>query len=251
MTKTKVPEHDESISLLSDEDRRGISGFWLSRSSGERRVSDSMRVIRDSLQKLGEPAPLVAMAERAIDDELRHADLWHKGAKKFAPDGQGDPQYWPPFVPHYDAPDELRCRLYVFAECVFNETTASTFLQTCLRLARGPTAVAVLRELLADEIDHARIGWAFAARLSRSQKDEIQPWLVPMLGAHWNEWNRALHDVPDTYADHGIPPRADTVDAIVASLREVIVPGLEAHGFSSGRIRPWLLARTEEYPDRR
>src|SRR5258708_3550303 len=141
LTKRPLPEHDETIPLLSAEDRRGLCAFWLSRSSGERRVSDSMVVIRDALKNLGEPAPLIDLAERAIDDELRHAALWHLGAQRFSLDGQGTPEYWPPFVPHYDATDEVRYRLYVLAECVFNETTASTFLQTCLRQARGPLAV--------------------------------------------------------------------------------------------------------------
>jgi len=246
LTKRRLPEHDETIALLSDEDRRGLCSFWLSRSSGERRVSDSMAVIRDALGKLGEPAPLVDLAERAIDDELRHAQLWHLGAQRFSPDGQGTPQYWPPFVPHYDAPDEVRYRLFVIAECVFNETTASTFLQTCLRLARGPLAVAVLREILSDEIDHGRIGWAFLARQSRPHRDELQPWLLPMLRAHWNEWTRALHDVPDSYAAHGIPSKADTSEAIVASLRDVIVPGLKDHGFATGPIDAWLEERVQE-----
>lgn len=246
LTKRPLPEHDETIALLSDEDRRGLSGFWLSRSSGERRVSDSMVVIRDALEKLGEPAALVELAERAIDDELRHAQLWHLGARRFSLDGQATPEHWPPFVPHYDAPDEVRYRLYVIAECVFNETTASTFLQTCLRLARGPLAVAVLREVLSDEIDHGRIGWAFLARQSRSCRDELQPWLVPMLRAHWNEWIRALHDVPDSYAAHGIPSKVDTREAIVASLREVIVPGLKDLGFATDRMEEWLDERVRE-----
>jgi hypothetical protein len=240
LTKRPLPDHDETIALLSDEDRRGLSSFWLARSSGERRVSDAMVVIRDALEKLGQPAELVELAERAIDDELRHAQLWQLGARRFALDGQGTAEHWPPFVPHYDAPDELRYRLYVVAECVLNETTASTFLQTCLRQARGPLAVAVLRELLSDEIDHGRIGWAFLARLSGAQRDELQPWLVPMLRAHWNEWTRALYDVPDSYAAHGIPSKADTGAAIVASLRDVIFPGLKEQGFATTGMEEWL-----------
>jgi hypothetical protein len=240
LTKRPLPDHDETIALLSDQDRRGLAGFWLSRSSGERRVSDAMVVIRDALQELGEPAPLVELAERAIDDELRHAQIWHLGAQRFAPDGQGTPERWPPQVPHYDAPDHVRHRLYVIAECVFNETTASTFLQTCQRLARGPLAVAVVREILSDEIDHARIGWAFLARLSDPQRAELQPWLVPMLRAHWNEWSRALHEVPDSYPAHGIPSKADTREAIVASLRDVILPGLEEQGFATARMKAWV-----------
>jgi len=240
LTKRPLPDHDETIALLSDEDRRGLASFWLSRSSGERRVSDAMVVIRDALEKLNEPAPLVELAERAIDDELRHARLWHLGAQRFSLDGQATPEHWPPFVPHYDAPDQLRYRLYVIAECVFNETTASTFLQTCLRLARGPLAVAVVREILSDEIDHGRIGWAFLARLSSAQRTELQPWLVPMLRAHWNEWTKALHDVPATYAAHGIPSKDDTRQAIVESLSDVILPGLKEQGFATARMEAWV-----------
>jgi hypothetical protein len=64
-----------------------------------------------------------------------------------------------------------------------------------------------------------------------------------MLRAHWNEWSRALHDVPDSYAAHGIPSKADTREAIVASLRDVIVPGLKEHGFATDRIDAWLAER--------
>jgi hypothetical protein len=82
--------------------------------------------------------------------------------------------------------------------------------------------------------------------LSRTHQDELQPWLLPMLRAHWNEWTRALHDVPASYAAHGIPSKADTSEAIVASLREVIVPGLKDQGFATEAIDAWLDERAQE-----
>lgn len=191
------------------------------------------------LVSLNAPSELVALAERSIDDELRHAEIWRIGAEHYWGGPLPAPEPWPLVVPHIEAPPDLRHTLYVFGQCVFNETTASAFLETCLALAQGPLAKAVLREVLADEIDHGRLGWAFAARLGPAQRAEVQPWLLPMARAHLREWSRAFREVPASFAAHGVPSREVTETSVRGAVRDLILPGLARLGFECAAIEAW------------
>ena len=51
-----------------------------------------------------------------------------------------------------------------------NETTAGVFLEVCLAHAEGALAKAALSELLSDEIDHGRIGWAHLAAVDAATR---------------------------------------------------------------------------------
>jgi len=237
LTKRPLPLDDDAIDALDIGDRRELARFWLGRAAGERRVSKSCQVIRDALAGLRAPTELVALAERAIDDELRHAEIWRLGASRYWGEPLDEPEPWPLVVPHIDAPPKLRNTLYVIGQCVFNETTASAFLETCLSQAKGRLATAVLREILSDEIDHGRIGWAFTAWLSSRRRAEVNPWLVPMAHAHLREWRRACREVPATFAAHGVPSRADTEGAVMHALHELIIPGLASLEFSTDGMR--------------
>src|SRR4051812_22072839 len=62
--------------------------------------------------------------------------------------------------------------------------------RTCLAHARGPLVLSALRELLSDEIDHGRIGWAHLAALDRSTRNEVSRWLLPMTYLNPRLWQK-------------------------------------------------------------
>ena len=97
---------------------------------------------------------------------------------------------------HEGASPALRQSLHVFGQCALNETTASAFLETCLAESKVPLAHVALRELLSDEIDHARIGWAHLASLDAPSRAAVTPWLMPMMAANLSMWR-----------DSGAPPK--------------------------------------------
>jgi hypothetical protein len=244
LTKRPLPSRDPSIEALSADDRHAIARVWLHRAAMERRVADAFEVIRDALLRRNAATPLVALATRAIDDEYRHAELSRVVASRFAGAPLTAPKRLVLEVPkHASASPELRDSLFVVGQCVLNETTASAFLETCLAHARGALARTALRELLSDEIDHGRIGWAYLASISEATRAEVQRWLLPMAFLNLRAWREQSPDDPrhrDTWTLHGVPPADVTHAALLDALRTLIVPGLRDLRMRVDALERWL-----------
>jgi hypothetical protein len=210
----------------------------------ERRVADSFAVIRDALVRRGAAAELVDLAHRAIDDEHRHEELSRVVASRFAGRDLPAPARLHLEVPeHKGASKELRDTLLVVGQCVFNETTASAYLEVSLEHAMGTLAKSALRELLSDELDHGRIGWAHLASLDERSRARVVPWLLPMAWLNLREWRRETPVDPDhseTLTLHGVPPSSTIHEALVDALRSLIVPGLEQLRMDTTAIQRWL-----------
>jgi hypothetical protein len=90
-----------------------------------------------------------------------------------------------------------------------------------------------LREQLADEIDHARIGWAHLAQLPEDARRAVASWVPQMIATNTRMWTRrAPIAIEPAHAAHGVP-EWPVVDEIVAvALDSLIVPGLRHAGIS-------------------
>src|SRR6187549_3757467 len=160
LTSRSLPEHDPMLAALTDEQRAQLVAVWLSRAASERRVADAFRVIHGALQSAGSDPVLIALAARAVDDEHRHAELCRVVASRCAGRELEPPARLTLVTPeHRGAPAELVSTLHVLGHCAMNETFASAFLEASVGMTDAPLGRAALRELLSDEIDHARIGW--------------------------------------------------------------------------------------------
>lgn len=222
---------------LDDAARAIVVEAWLGRSAAERRAGDSFAVIRDALTARRAPLPWIELAARAIDDEHRHAEICRVVASRYAGRELPPP---PPLAlvvpPHVGASDDLRHSLHVVGQCALNETAASAFLEACLARAKPPLVRAALRELLADEIDHARIGWAHLAAASADHRRELGPWLPRLVRGYVAEWSRSFAPPPEMdLAAHGVPPKAEIVAAVEAAMEEVVRPGLTHLGYDVDR----------------
>jgi len=244
LTSRPLPLEDAGLTELSAEERAVLSRIWLHRAAMERRVADSFEVIRGALERRRAPDELVALAVRAVDDEHRHTELSRLVASRFAGRELPLPERLVLEVPkHASASPELRDSLFVVGQCVFNETTASAFLETCVGTARGALARAALRELLSDEIDHGRIGWAYLASLDAGTRAEVSRWLLPMAYLNLRLWKQESPADPayrEVYAEHGSPSQATIHEALVEALRALIVPGLRELGLRTRPIEAWL-----------
>ena len=243
LTCRPLPLHDPSIDLLSDVDRRHLAEVWLGRAASERRVADSFEAMGVALRALRADAALVTLADRAVDDEHRHAEISRVVASRFAGTELAQPNLLALRIPaHEGASDELRHALHVVGHCTLNETTAGAFLETCIHHATGPLASAALRELLSDEVDHARMGWTLLAASSAEIRSGVGQWIYPMARANlrmWRESPRPPSESP-TMSAHGAPPMSVIDEALLAALRDLIVPGLRAVGIATERIDAWL-----------
>lgn len=125
-----------------------------------------------------------------------------------------------------------------------NETFASSFLEASLGQAQAPLGRAALRELLSDEIDHARIGWAHLAELSERQRTELSPWLDSLVHANlkmWRETPRAAATDAALHV-HGAPPAPAIERALLGAVGDLIIPGLARFGLPTRSLELWLAA---------
>ncbi|MFO0647960.1 MAG: hypothetical protein U0326_17100 [Polyangiales bacterium] len=243
ITRRPLPDASTSLRGLSREQRVTLANLWLSQSATERRVASSFEVVHRALVELDADAGIVAVAARAVDDELRHAALCTEMASKYLGRAVRPPADLPFAHPsHPDASSEaLRRALYVIGQCALNETFASAYLELCLTDATAPIARAALRELLSDEVDHARVGWAFLSTVSPSTRAELDGWLLPLAVCNLREW-RALQ-LPDGHREvlraHGVPARDAVERCLRDALEAMVIPGFERFGFAVDPLRRW------------
>ena len=243
LTSRPLPIDDPSVTRLSEEVRADLVATWIGRAATERRVADAFEVIHGTLVDLGADAELVALSKRAIDDEYRHTELSRVVACAYAGRELEPPPRLPLAVPALPgASDELRAVLHVFGHCAVNETTASAFLEVCLRCSTGALARAACRELLSDEIDHARIGWGFLHTVRPALRREMTPWLLPIVRANVKIWTetRRTHLNDDALQEHAAPPPAILDEALLGAVDQLIVPGLARLGLGTDAIVAWL-----------
>ncbi len=244
LTHNPLPERDEAVATCSPHARRKLAGIWLSRAAMERRVADSFTVIAQALRRRGAPEQLIQLADRSIDDEFRHAELSRVVASRFAGRELPAPPHLPLEVPaHKGASAELRDTLHVVGQCVLNETTATAFLETCLAHATGKLARRALKELLSDEVDHGRIGWAYLASASAETRDQVGRWLLPMAYLNLRIWKEESPTDPEHLPElsaHGAPPGEVIHEALVDALTTLIVPGLRELGVPTAPVERWI-----------
>ena len=237
-----LPEHDPSLDALDDHVRKACVEHWLGRAMAERRASDAFVVITDDLLQLQADPALVDLSRRAIDDELRHAEICRLVAARYAGADVHPPRELPLEVPaHAAAPAALRPTLHVVGQCAVNETTATAFLEACLDRAKGSLVRAALRELLSDDIDHARIGWAYLAAAPATLKRATAPWVVPILQGNLRIWRRPGPPRPsEAMSEHGALAEDEIDAAVIEAMRALIVPGLEQVGVDAEPARRWI-----------
>lgn len=244
LTGKPLPESDPAIDELPKALRDRLSQLWLVRSAMERRVGDSFSVVCGALERRNAPEALQTLAKRAVDDEYRHEELSRLVASKYAGKDLPRAERLKLVQPEYKGESqEIKDTLTIVGQCVFNETTAGAYLEASLHSAKTKLAKAAISELLSDEIDHGRIGWAHLAELSPADRKKVEPWLLPLAYLNLREWrNQTPYDpghVP-VLADHGEPETKVLHDALVDALKTLIVPGFKQLGMNTAPLEAWL-----------
>jgi hypothetical protein len=135
-------------------------------------------------------------------------------------------------LPRYPgASAELTATLHILSICCLMETTGSCLLEHTLSCTTAPLARAAVREILADEVDHARIGWAVLARSGPKLRREVKERLPTLVKGHLDMWlqGEAFQPSPALLAQ-GLPSSQSVHAVVIGALKEVILPGFAAHG---------------------
>lgn len=242
VTRRDLPETSDAIHALPRALRARLASVWLSQAATEARVARSFGVIHGSLARVGAHPGLVALAARAVDDEHRHAALCEEVAGRYAGKGCGPHVELPtqrPRHPHASS-DALRDALYVVGQCALNETFASAYLSAARKGAKTELARAALRELLEDEVDHARIGWAYLMTAPPALRAELSEWLVPLTVCNLREWRRLELPDDDALSAHGVPPMEVARAALDDAVEELLVPGFRHVGLDTRALERWI-----------
>jgi hypothetical protein len=244
----RLPD-DPSIDAL-DREVRGILGRqWTLRARSELQVASIFSVVARGLFETGADPAVIGIAARAVSDEVRHAELCRRLAERYL----GEEVAWPaagpvPMPGLKGAPDELRPTLHVLAMGCVNETIASAWLEASLKDAVSPLVRAALRELIADDIHHARLGWAHLASrfVSRERRLELGAWLPGLLEAAALPWTRTREDTDEGFPREGVPSRRATLDIVKKTVRGVILPGFDALGVPVSRADEWTKRQLDD-----
>jgi hypothetical protein len=232
LTRRPLPIDDPTIAALTDAERRVAVAVWHGRAESELRASGSFEHVAGELVAAAAPPDLIALARRAVADELRHSTICWRVASAFAATTLPAPRKLPVQIPALaGASERLRRILHVIGMSCLNETTGSAFLELCRDGARGPLVCSALHELLTDEIDHARLGWAFVATLDASTRAEVAGWLPTLIAANLSMWRQRPHrPITDALVAQGCPRWADVDAAVVAAIDDLVKPGFALVG---------------------
>jgi hypothetical protein len=155
---------EDAVGLDADA-RALVASCWWTRAAGEMTSWVGWRHVRDDLVAEGSPEAVVALANRAVEDEYRHA-LWCRDwAVRFGhPGGDVTPRHEEPLAWH--GATERQNRLLRITFACFTETVGSFTLKFARDVIRVPELRKLNRRHLADELQHSRAGWAHLSTLA-------------------------------------------------------------------------------------
>ncbi|HEY6098340.1 MAG TPA: ferritin-like domain-containing protein, partial [Anaeromyxobacter sp.] len=144
--------------------RRVAASAWTFRCRVELEAEARFERLAGRMERIGAAGELVALARRASADERRHAALCAEQAALLGETAAVGPVQDVPEIAPATLPLGDRVLYEVVAACCISETESMGVLTTLLDAARAPGLRRTLRELASDEVQHARLGWAYLAR---------------------------------------------------------------------------------------
>lgn len=236
----------EAIEQLSPEHQRVLAELWQMRADSERSVGSVFTQLLADLSATGAHPEVLALARRAMDDETRHARVCAELAAAYRGD---DVREAPPLavrLPDYGEPRRMRAALHAVNLCCIGETIATAFVEAC---HADCASWAELRELqglhLADEVHHARVGWAHLASLSLDERRHIATHLPELLRAQVRTWEARIALLPEHgVPGHGYPPRAALIAVVHGAIRDVVLPGFDYVEIDTRELRAWFAEHT-------
>jgi len=235
---------DDTIARLDPETRTFVAATAARRAALELRGAAAFTAVTQALIDLRADPRIVELAARAIAEEMDHSGIYLSVARAYGPGEVPAPRPEPIDVPAYPGIGADGERLLrVVGMCSINETMACSFLELCLDGATAPLVRAGLRSVLADEIRHARIGWAYlgSADVGDAERRLVSEWLLPLLRAQWRGWRDQIATLPaGERVGHGCPSGQAIERAARASVRDLVLPGFARAGVDVVEAMQWF-----------
>jgi len=232
-----------SLSELPEPVRRRAAGVWKFRAQAEAIAAGRFQQIARDLRRTGAPQVVVELSEQAAQEEARHIALCIELIRALG--GNVDP----PPIPHLEIEPRLACQkrgllLQVVATCCINETISAAILAEMMRVARPGLVHDTIQEILRDEINHGRIGWALLAHeAAQGPLEDVAENITWMLDAAITDELLAGQEAvdPDSEsADLGTLPRTSRFRLFQDALSDLVFPGFESFSIPLKQPKTWL-----------
>ena len=235
---------------LDAEGRAFTSVVWLGRARSEARAVPAFCSLLDDLDAMQAPHALVDIAHRALDEEAEHARLCLELASEYASRRLLMPEHAYVRPELTNAPAELRPLLRVLLVAALSETVSSSFIELAWRQATAPAVHALFHNLLEDEVDHARLGWAALALpyVTDEMRALLGGYLPELVSGILAQWQSAPLVPRDDLRGHGVLPWQTVSTHTTTALRDLVLPGFETLGVDVGPARRMLDARPPAHP---
>ena len=219
-----------------------LAEHWRERARSELCVASySSRLLTQAIAADVPPA-VVDMLAHAPSDEVRHTHVCLEMSRRHGGDGAWpeDAKSEPLAVPGLSA-NETTALALVSHGCI-NETVANAWLERSLSVATNREARAALRELLGDEIVHARTGWAFVGSPAfRPYRGLVAKYLTSMIRATLRVWtDPKAHVLPEGAHEHGVLSLSETRQIAREAVESLVLAGFDEAGISTARARDAL-----------
>ena len=216
---------------MSIEPLHAVAAMWRYRERVEYEAAALFAALADELDAARLPS-LAARARAAADDERRHALRCRAIVGACNPDLAPLPPRAISVAPATPESDPARRALYASVAMGCVTETLSCALLVAMRddAEFGPTRVAV-DEIVKDEIEHSRIGWAhLATAAARGDVTWLAPHIAAMRAAALTHEIKEVPVSDEDLSSYGILPRARVAIIVETTWRDVIVPGFTHHG---------------------
>jgi hypothetical protein len=234
---------------LGAADRQAVGATWRERRRQEHLAVGAFALLAQELAHVGCGEVELFLVARASADEVRHAEI----CRRFAIALMGEAEVPArvrglPRVPRHEKVDaNTRALLHVVEMCCLSETLTGVYLTEMLARATEPVARVAVKALLADEIDHGRVGWAYLATRARERTTEglaeaLPAMLERIFDVVISRARSAPEDEQEREAFGYLGARAAGT-VYRQALAEVILPGFDMLGIDLTFARERIAAR--------
>lgn len=220
-------EHDMPVTAYER-----AAGVWLHRQRIELEAADLFATLGRDLAALGH-ADLAERATSAADDEQRHAVRCAELVAALGDCRVASEQPRSIAIGPQDLSARDRVLYVAVAVGCITESLSCALLLALREAATHPRVRATIDEVLRDEIEHARIGWALLdAEAARRDVGWIARYLPAMARAAVDDEVKPMSG-DDELAGLGVLPRKQVERLVSETWTSVIGPGLRRYGVAS------------------
>jgi len=236
--------------VLPERERARLGAMWAFRARGEHDTAGHYADLARRLRDAGPPGDFAARVAAAAADEARHRDVCAAMAAQLGhPPIDLSPRPLPRIAPHALQGGARQSYEMVALFCVTESINATLLLRSWQQATDAATRGA-LHELLADEVQHSRIGWGYLAA-ERGWRDEVASGLPRMLAAATHDEHFLAGPQPPSeavdLAAYGLLAQPSLREVFLEAMHDVVLPGLELCGVDTGAARAWVATCTTRW----